>query len=60
MICDLCGETYEGWGNNGNPLIDGRVCNDCNEHVIVMRMTLLNEVRNQSVNATENSSGEEE
>jgi len=60
LICDLCGETYEGWGNNGNPLIDGRVCNDCNEHVIVMRMTLLNEVRNQSVNATENSSGEEE
>lgn len=45
-----------GYGNNGNPLIDGRVCNDCNEHVILMRMMLLSEVRNESVNARENTS----
>ncbi|MEK9698348.1 MAG: hypothetical protein VW270_21440 [Candidatus Poseidoniales archaeon] len=60
MICDLCGETYEGYGNNGNPLIDGRVCSKCNEHVILMRMMLLSDVINYSTNARENSSGEEE
>lgn len=60
MICDLCGEIYQGYGNNGNPLIDGRVCNDCNEHVILMRMMLLSEVRNESVNARENTTANPE
>ena len=56
MICDLCGEKFEGMGNIGNPLIDGLVCNKCNEHVILMRMMLLSEVRNESVNVEENGS----
>ena len=39
--CAFCGVVYDGWGNNGNPLVDGRVCNECNNAVIVTRMMLL-------------------
>jgi len=39
--CAFCGVVYDGWGNNGNPLIEGRVCNECNNAVIVTRMMLL-------------------
>jgi hypothetical protein len=39
--CAFCGKIYDGWGNNGTPLVDGRVCNTCNDAVIVARMMLL-------------------
>jgi|TARA_R100000482_G_scaffold113037_1_gene55601 hypothetical protein len=39
--CAFCGDNYEGWGNNGHPLVSGRVCNTCNQAVIVTRMMLL-------------------
>ena len=51
---------YQGYGNNGNPLIDGRVCNGCNEHVILMRMMLLSDVVNNSINMAENTSSNKE
>mgnify|MGYP007073230685 FL=1 len=42
--CAFCEEVYDGWGNNGNPLVDGRVCDTCNNAVIVARMMLLQRV----------------
>ena len=42
--CAFCEEVYDGWGNNGSPLVDGRVCNTCNNAVIVARMMLLQRV----------------
>tara|TARA_Y100000592_G_C5341338_1_gene254380 strand:+ start:370 stop:543 length:174 start_codon:yes stop_codon:yes gene_type:complete len=40
-LCELCGQVFDGWGNNGHPLTKGRVCNSCNNAVIVARMMLL-------------------
>tara|TARA_R100001463_G_C3412781_1_gene209328 strand:+ start:261 stop:434 length:174 start_codon:yes stop_codon:yes gene_type:complete len=39
--CALCEIVYDGWGNNGHPLVSGRVCDKCNQAVIVTRMMLL-------------------
>lgn len=39
--CALCGKVIEGYGNNGLPLVDGRVCDDCNYQVIIERLLLM-------------------
>jgi hypothetical protein len=45
MKCDNCHteikpDPISGWdsGHNGQPLVDGRVCDDCNVKVIVRRL----------------------
>lgn len=42
-ICPLCGEEYEGYGNNPDPLkVEGRVCDFCNlSQVIPARIKAL-------------------
>ena len=37
-ICSICGEEYFGWGNNAEPINDGRCCDDCNTKVIIARL----------------------
>ena len=39
--CALCGKPYGKFGNNGRPLIDGRVCDDCNKFVVLYRLKLV-------------------
>ena len=43
--CPICGKTYEGYGNNPDPLnIEGNVCDTCNIKVIIpIRILLLNQ-----------------
>jgi len=37
--CKICGKTNTGYSNNGNPVVDGPVCNSCNaKHVIPARL----------------------
>jgi len=37
--CCLCGEEFEGYGNNAQPLRNGKCCDKCNvEKVIPARM----------------------
>lgn len=38
MKCKLCGEEIKGYGNNGEPLVSGKVCNNCNWKVIQERI----------------------
>lgn len=44
--CDGCGEPCEAWpagggyGHNGAPFFDGRVCANCNESVVMGRILL--------------------
>ena len=42
---DIQPELRSGWdqGNNGEPLVDGRVCNSCNELVLQERLRLIQE-----------------
>lgn len=28
--CSICGNTYMNWGNNAEPINDGRCCDNCN------------------------------
>lgn len=38
--CEICGEAIVGHGNNGSPVIEGIVCDDCNlRHVIPARIS---------------------
>jgi hypothetical protein len=37
-ICSICGNSYEGFGNNAWPINDGRCCDDCNKIVIARRV----------------------
>lgn len=36
-ICSICGKSYEGYGNNAQPVNNGRCCNKCNETVVIPR-----------------------
>ena len=40
--CARCGGTIKGYGHNGSPLINGRVCDKCNVDVVAFRMHMIN------------------
>ena len=42
MKCSICNENFEGFGNNAEPINDGRCCDDCNNLVIMERIKELN------------------
>jgi hypothetical protein len=35
--CSICGQNYEGYGNNAQPVNDGRCCDKCNVTIVVPR-----------------------
>ena len=37
-ICSICGQNYEGFGNNAWPINEGRCCDACNMLVIERRI----------------------
>lgn len=34
-ICSICQDRYEGYGNNAEPVNDGRCCDRCNWTVVI-------------------------
>lgn len=45
-ICSICKKSFKDYGNSGEPLVGGKVCDDCNIKVIeerIRRMELSNE-----------------
>ena len=38
MNCSICNEKIEGFGNNAQPINNGRCCNECNTLVIIERI----------------------
>lgn len=34
-ICSICGKEFQGYGNNAQPVDDGRCCNDCNSRLVI-------------------------
>ena len=42
MMCSICNEDFEGFGNNAEPINDGRCCDDCNNLVIMERIKEMN------------------
>lgn len=42
-ICSICGKEYFGYGNNAQPVNDGRCCDECNLNIVVpARVFLMN------------------
>lgn len=39
-ICSICGKNYEGYGNNAQPVNNGRCCDECNITIVVPRRFL--------------------
>lgn len=44
--CSICGKQYEGFGNNAQPINDGRCCDECNKNVVIPRR--LTDIINKS------------
>lgn len=36
-ICSICGKEYQGYGNNAQPVNNGRCCDKCNGTIVVPR-----------------------
>ena len=34
-VCVICGKEYEGYGNNAQPVKDGKCCDKCNQEVVI-------------------------
>ena len=49
MNCSICNEKIEGFGNNAQPINDGRCCDDCNILVIIER---IKEMSNDTARST--------
>lgn len=42
QYCSICKRPFEGWGNNADPVNNGRCCDTCNMTVVIpARMTLI-------------------
>jgi len=35
QVCSICGKTFIGYGNNAQPVNNGRCCNDCNNERVM-------------------------
>ena len=46
MNCSMCNENIEGFGNNAQPINDGRCCDDCNILVIIERIKEMSNEKN--------------
>lgn len=36
-FCSICGQKYEGYGNNAQPVNNGRCCDQCNTLIVIPR-----------------------
>ena len=50
MNCSICKEKIEGFGNNAQPINDGRCCDECNNLVIIER---IKEMSNDNARSTQ-------
>ena len=51
MNCSICGNTINNkYGNNAQPINDGRCCDDCNTLVIIER---IKEMSNDNARSTQ-------
>lgn len=59
-VCVICGKHYEGYGNNAQPVADGRCCDECNIRVVIpARLKEISKKKNDSC-ASERDCGTEE
>ena len=49
MNCSICNEKVEGFGNNAQPINDGRCCDDCNISVIIERIKEMSNDKTRNI-----------
>ena len=37
QFCSICGKEYKGYGNNAQPINNGRCCDQCNTVIVIPR-----------------------
>lgn len=42
FTCSICFKHFTGFGNNAEPINDGRCCDECNGMVIMARINRIN------------------
>ena len=47
-ICCICGEEYDGFGNNAEPTAEGRCCDECNIVVLLDRVSRMEQDENNN------------
>ncbi len=48
--CSICEVEYEGWGNNAEPVNEGRCCDECNwKYVIPDRMKRIKNLKKEEI-----------
>lgn len=40
-VCSICQVVFTGWGNNAQPVNDGRCCNNCNSGIVIPARLML-------------------
>lgn len=53
-ICSICGQEYYGYGNNAQPINNGRCCDECNRMAVIPMRILLGKVWEDIENRIEN------
>jgi len=49
-LCSICKSEYKGYGNNAEPINDGKCCDSCNHcEVIPARLNMLAEKYNKKL-----------
>lgn len=56
MKCGLCGEEIVGYGNNGSPLTEEKVCDSCNWEVIQERLKRSKAANDRDLSVTKSAS----
>ena len=50
-ICSICGKEYQGYGNNAQPVNNGRCCDMCNFSVVIpTRLVEIHKINKKSKN----------
>lgn len=55
-ICSICGKEYQGFGNNAQPVNNGRCCDKCNSNAVIPARLLI--IFNRNSTRIENHQGE--
>lgn len=45
QFCSICQKPLDGYGNNAEPINNGRCCDECNDLVVRARITIISRQR---------------
>lgn len=58
QFCSICQKPLDGYGNNAEPINNGRCCDECNDLVVRARIVRISRDREEMVKANRRKGGE--